>query len=178
MEYPTIQAINSLSEQRPPLPWKEVGSPTIHSLMAVGYAPDSDLILVVTMSRLEVFDGLNGNIVAWVDTSHDDTDPFDAIHLTARGIGPLDGQSIRVASWESGGGLPKQTADGWQIKIISCWPNDTVLLFPEKYSGAFTVSAATKLFGGEREIVAAGFSETGKSFIIAEPSAITIYSRS
>lgn len=178
MEYPTIQAINSLEEQPPPLPWKQVGGYTIHSLLAVGYAPDSDLILVVTMSRREVFDGLNGNLIDWVDTSNDDTPPFDEIHLTARGVGPLEGQNIRVASWEAGGGLPKQTADGWQMKIISCWPNDTVLLLPKKYSEAFDVSVATKLLGGERAIVAAGFSETGKSFIIAEPSAITLYSRS
>ena len=175
MAHPNIQAINSLEEQPPPPPWKQVGGSTIHSLMAVGYAPDSDFILVVSMSLLEVFDGLNGNIVAWVDTSQEDTPPFDEIHLTARGIGPLAGQNIRVASWESGGGLPKQTLDGWQIKIISFWPDDTVLLLPEK-GEVFNVSAATKLLGGN-EIVAAGFSETGKSFVIAEPSAITIYSR-
>ena len=176
MQHPTIQAINSLEEQSPPLPWKQVGSYTIHSLLAVGYAPNSDFILAVTVSRREVFDGLNGNLVAWIDTSNDAT-PFDEIHLTARGIGPLDGQNIRVASWDFGGGLPKQTVDGWQIKIISFWPNDNVLLLPEKYSGSFAPSVATKLVGGEREIVAAGFSETGQSFVIAEPSAISIYSR-
>ena len=177
MEHPTIQTINSLEEQPPPLPWKQVGGYTIHSLMAVGYAPDSDLILCISMFRSEVFDGLNGKLIAWVDTSNEDSPPFDEIHLTAQGIGPLEGQNIRVASWESGGGLPKQTVDGWQIKVISFWPNDTVILLPEKYFGFFTASVATKLFGGEREIVAAGFSETGKSFIIAEPSALTIYAR-
>jgi hypothetical protein len=176
MDHSTIQTINSLEEQPPPLPWKEVGGNTIHSLLAVGYAPDSDFILVVTMSRKEVFDGLNGKLVAWADTGHEDTPAFDEIHLTARGVGPLDGQTIRVASWDSGGGLPLQTVDGWQMKIISFWPNDTVVLLPEKFFGFFNISLATKLLA-EREVVAAGFSETGKSFVIAEPSAITLYSR-
>jgi hypothetical protein len=127
------------------------------------------------MTRRQVFDGLNGALVAWIDITDDDNPPFDELHLTARGIGSLDGQNIRVASWEAGGGLPKQTVDGWQIKIISFWPYDAVFLLPGKYPGGFPLSAATKLYGGE--IVAAGFSETGKSFIVAEPSGITIYSR-
>src|SRR2546425_1242381 len=98
MEHPLIQTINNLDEQPPPLPWKEVGGYTIHSLFAVGYAPDSDFILVVSMSRREIFDGLNGNLVAWVDTGYEDTPAFDEIHLTAQGIGSLEGQNIRVAS--------------------------------------------------------------------------------
>ena len=80
-----------------------------------------------------------------------------------------------------GGGLPTSTIDGWQLKSVT-------LNFPEKM--ILLVEPGSDLYGSvykradnfikvehDAEIRAYGFSYTGKSFIIATTSDVTIYAR-
>jgi hypothetical protein len=156
----------------PPPPWEEIAVFVIHGLLTVGYASDSDLLFVISAFANWVFDCTEGARIAW-----DEEDPiFDQIHLEATGIGPLHDKRIRMASTLYGGGLVTQTVDGWSLQKFSSWPDDTIILLPHIYRGFFPIEVATKL-RADSEVLAYGFSETGKSFIIAADNHLHIYAR-
>jgi hypothetical protein len=78
----------------PPAPWKVATVFAIGGLTKVGYAPDSDFLLVISSQGQGVFDCLKGEKIA-----RDDDDSPGIINLrkfVALGIGPLEGQWIRV----------------------------------------------------------------------------------
>lgn len=109
-----VEQLKIIKRQDPPAPWK-IFSYAVGGLSCVGYAPDSDLLLALSPTGRGVFDCLSGERVARqrVDEAGD-WDILDRRRLTAPGIGPLDGKSIRVAGiW--GGGLPVMSPDGWEL---------------------------------------------------------------
>jgi hypothetical protein len=105
--------------ERPPAPWKAATVFAIGGLTEVGYAPDSDLLLVISSQGRGVFDCLKGEKIA-----RDDDDSPGIINLrkfVALGIGPLEGQWIRVGGLH-GGGLPNSTDGGWMLVSLSLFP--------------------------------------------------------
>ncbi len=96
--------------QDPPAPWRRLPVFAVGGLFGVGYAPGSDLLLVLSSQGRGVFDCLAGEKLARdYDEAHDF---LDVIRLTATGFGPLIGQAVRVGGL-FGGGLPLTTTDGW-----------------------------------------------------------------
>lgn len=162
-----------------PTPWRIVSTAFVGGLIEVGYAPKSDLVLVVSHDGRGGFDAKTGEHLAR-DRSPS-TDPwFDPISMTASGIGPLEGVVIRLAGL-SGGGLPKSTADGWRLETAYLdWPDACVFIsspganpFDEQRSAGCTripINDGT-------ELRACGFSETGRTFVIATNSDIVFYCR-
>ena len=162
--------------QSPPTPWHELLSHAIGGLLAVGYAENTDLLLVISSQGRGVFDCLTGEKVA-----RDDTDPypyFDQIKLTAQGIGPLTDTIIHVAGLP-GGGLPHHTQDGWSLKALPItWPQyDIFLEYP--YQSIYNdINNGVKVGeDGVCELRTYGFSQTGQSFIIATSCDITLFTR-
>ncbi|MEM8534946.1 MAG: hypothetical protein AAGF95_29165 [Chloroflexota bacterium] len=162
--------------QSPPTPWRETATHAIGGLLAVGYAENTDLLLVVSSQGRGVFDCLTGEKVA-----RDDTDPypyFNEIKLIAHGIGPLTDRTIHIAGLH-GGGLPHYTHDGWSLKAFSImWPHhDIVLEYP--YQSIYNhIDNGVKVGeDGACELRAYGFSQTGQSFIIATSCDITLFTR-
>jgi hypothetical protein len=155
-----------------------VGRSAVGGLTDVGFAPHSDLLLVVSSQGRGVFDGLSGKRIAR-DASvpeGDDPDWFDTFELTSEGIGSLAGQRIRTAGLH-GGGLPLLTRDGWSVERLTLdWPDETLLLCqPWKHGykpGEFVKVAV------HSEVRAWGFSPTGRSLILAISSNLAIWSRS
>ncbi len=162
--------------EAPPAPWRRAACFAIGGLTEIGYAPDSDLLLVVSSQGRGVLDCVTGEKVA---RDYDDSYDFiDETRLVALGIGPLDGQWIRVGGLH-GGGLPNSTRDGWGLVTLPLpWPHYHVFLTaPRKsiYDGA--EYAAKVETDNACELRAYGFSETGRSFIVALSCEITIFVR-
>lgn len=74
--------------ESPPVPWKKVASFGIGGLTEVGYAPDSDLLLVVSSQGRGVFNCISGEKIA--RDCEDSLDFIDETKLVALGIGPLE----------------------------------------------------------------------------------------
>jgi hypothetical protein len=191
MAHPFIARLHNMPESVPPS-WQYIGGSTIHGLFDVGYAPNSDLLLTFSVDGREIFDCLSGLLLRyeeWTDAenlsfeeslsnhSHDNfADVFDDIHLEVLGIGPLEGMRIRVAGIH-GGGLTKQTSDGWQLTTYSTWPEDIVVMRPRPFGSHLDLQDVWKIFDKNESVIVCGFSETGRSFIIAMPHSILMYSR-
>lgn len=161
----------------PPPPWTGVTSAGVGGLMAVGYARDTDLLLVTSSQGQGVFDCLTGERVArnpntefWEDTGN----------LETAGIGPLAGQLIRM-SGIFGGGLSVVTADGWQVeRLVLQWPAESLLLVPPGasiFGDLYNQPAQFHKISVESEVRAWGFSPTGNSLVLATSSEVTIYRR-
>jgi hypothetical protein len=155
--------------QEPPPPWKHVVTWAVGGLFQVGYAENSDLLLVLSSQGRGVFDCLTGEKVARDDEEAHDF--FAPIPLTADGFGPLAGKSIRMAGL-FGGGLPRTTEDGWFLEEQApAWPIRTILL---RSPARETIAIGDD---GACELRAFGFSETGNSLIIAISCDLAIFAR-
>ncbi|MCD4686834.1 MAG: hypothetical protein K8S97_12950 [Anaerolineae bacterium] len=171
--------VSELKCQPPPAPWQRIDV-AIAALREVGYAQNSDLLLVISEAGRGVFNCLTGEKVAR-DRNHDDTQWRDPIHLTAQGIGPLNNQTIRLAGI-SGGGLRTLGSDGWSLMLVSpYWPLESVVLFSSNRIlwSPDGFEHCTKIYppGDGDKIRAYGFSDTNKSFIVATPNTLALFSR-
>lgn len=159
-----------------PDPWREVARVAVGGLEWVGFASDSDLLLVVSSRGRGVFNALSGEKLA---RDHDDIG-LDERRMEAEGIGPLRGQTVRMAGI-GGGGLNRGTPDGWHLEVVAPdWPQQEVCLL-EPYSMLFDprpghMGKAHRL-SSESALVACGFSPTGHSLIVAASSGIAFFAR-
>jgi len=171
------QRIHALTTQPPPHPWKRLTAAAVGGLEAVGFADNSDLLLVISTSGRGVFDCTTGaRITRDPEPPTQQCDWYDSTRLSARGIGPLANTHVRVAGLY-GGGLPTSTVDAWQLTVIApIWPDYRVLLSPPFQSLYTNLAASVQVFE-DYGITACGFSETGRSFVIATSSDVSLFSR-
>lgn len=168
--------LQALPVQPPPAPWQHRATYAVGGLIAVGYAEDSDLLLVISTQGRGVFDCRSGTKVA---RDHADAyEFFDEIKLTAQGIGPLEAHIIRIAGLY-GGGLPNSTRDGWSLHAFPTpWPHHSIVLeCPFKSVYQDRANPVKVGVADICELRAYGFSETGGSFIVALSCDIAIFSR-
>jgi hypothetical protein len=157
-------------EEDEAIPWKRVTTRPIGGLLQVGYAEGSDLLLVLSSQGRGVFDCLTGRRIA--GDEQDAYESFDPIRLMARGFGPLEQHTIRMAGL-FGGGLSVVTLDGWILtELAPAWPSRSIYL---RKLGGHRMTAVGD--AGVCELRAYGFSETGRSFIVATSCDLTIYAR-
>lgn len=173
-----VEAIRGAPIAAPPFPWRGPFGAGIGGLTEVGFGPGSDLLLVASSQGRGVFDCLDGSRIA---RDRDELgDWIDEIELTAEGIGPLSGQTIRMSGLH-GGGLPSSTRDGWRISEFTLdWPERSLVVTSD-YRDMFEMTLGRKIpfvkVAVEYELRAYGFSPTGRSLVIATSSDLTIYSR-
>lgn len=148
--------------------WKQIAIHLVGGIIQVGYAENSDLILILSHNGRGIFDCLTGEKIA--RDRNDYFDFFDESTLAAKGFEKLSGLEIKTAGL-FGGNLSKTTQDGWNLSIVrSNGIIDEIYLISDK----------DKIFVENdevSEIRAFGFSDTGKSFIVATTSELTIFSR-
>jgi hypothetical protein len=171
-----IQHLQALPIQAPPPPWQPIASFAVGGLLAVGYAEDTDLLLVISTQGRGIFDCQLGTKIA---RDYTDADKFyDEITLLAQGFGPLDGQVLRIAGL-FGGGLPNSTRDGWHLQAIPLpWPQHSIVLeLPFRSMYQDKTSATRVGEDGACELRAYGFSSTGRSFVIATSCDLAIFTR-
>lgn len=162
--------------EEPPEPWYAHQLFHVGGLLAVGFAENSDLLLVISTQGRSVIDCCSGTKIA---RDRDDEDlHFDEITLKAHGFGPLDGHIITIAGLY-GGGLPLFTHDGWNVKAIPLpWPYYGIFLRTPP-SDTKPANTHTTYIGdaGACELRAYGFSPTGQSLIIATSCDLLLFSR-
>ncbi len=157
-----------------PAPWRCTWRGSIGGLLEVGFAPVSELLIVVSPEGRGVFDCSTGERVAR-DYDIDLKQWADPIRLTAEGIGPLGEQTVRMAGiW--GGGLPLFTADGWNLNAIPLSLVEYIALLCPPQTDIYsdkTFDQCLKIYMGD-PIRACGFSDTGRSFVVAEGSGVSL----
>jgi hypothetical protein len=166
----------ALPASPPPSPWRLAATHAVGGLTDVGFADSSDLLLVISSSR-GLFDCATGERIA-----RDPSEDFDhdTSNLLAFGIGPLAEHCIRTAGLH-GGGLAFSTPDGWSLNLFTlAWPASSLFLTPPGhwiYGPAFNKPGTTTKLATDSEIRAFGFSPTGRAFIIATSSDLSIFNR-
>ena len=150
----------------PPPPWRRLPC-FISGVTAVGFGAATELLLVLTHSSLGIIDCSSGDVIARLIETDDYVD--DPYPVTARGIGPLEGQHVHLAGlW--GGGLRTTAADGWTVHRASPnWPAECAVLCspesPELFDNPDQAVVLVK--DSEPGIRALGFSDSGRTLIVA-----------
>jgi hypothetical protein len=165
--------------EKPSSVWKQITSFVVGGLTEVGYADDTDLLLVVSSQGRGLFDCLTGERIAREYESPDaEVNWYNPVRLVALGIGVLAEQQIRLAGLH-GGGMSRFTFDGWSLEIAAPnYPIESVFLSPPLKS-VFVESFAEGCvkIAEDYEVRACGFSSTGNSFIVAWSHTLDIYAR-
>lgn len=173
---PLKEKLLSLSISKVPDPWKLIATLAVGGLRSVGFDRESENLLVVSSQGRGVVDCLTGEKIAR------DYEEFceNETSLEAQGIGILSNRAIRMSGL-FGGGLLVITEDGWKLECVTVkWPEQMLILLPTNSDlyGSVTGHAdtMTKIFE-DSCIRAYGFSHTGRSFIIATTSDLTVFAR-
>ena len=167
------ERVNALEFQEPPDLWTR-NIWAVGGLISIGYAQNSDLLLVVSHAGRGVFDCLLNQKVA---RDHEEVD--DYLLIPQQGIGILEGQIIQTASRYNG--CLNRRWDGWSLEQASPnWPFSSIILQPpgcNLYDNR-TWQQCIKVapHGDEDDIVTYGFSDTGKSFVVAMSHTLEIFS--
>lgn len=140
-------------------------------LFGVGFAADSDLLLVATHSGRGVIDCVSGELVA---RDRDPSFPFDEHSRRAEGIGPIAGQEILIAGEIFGGALSQVTDDGWRLVGQLSNNSDDVIQLIAPIETSSEVGTFT---GFVPEVRVFGFSPTGRSFVIATGAEVFTFAR-
>ena len=159
-----------------PNPWRAVTLPHVGGVFAIGLSPDGDFLLILSVAGRGVIRCYDGAKVAR-DYNEDEGAWLDRPRLQAEGIGPLAGQQIRVAGSFIGGGLARMTDDGWSMHAAAPqWPNAVVWCEKPDEKGFYEDGLFWKLWDWD-EPFAYGFSENGKTAVIACSNSIEIWVR-
>jgi hypothetical protein len=162
--------------ESPPAPWGLIAEYAGGGLRQIGFVPDSDLLLVVSSNGAGLFDCSTG---VRLERDYEYELSFsEEVQLTATGIGPVAGQQLRMAGLH-GGGLRHMTEDGWKLEVkAERWPNHDIYLDVPFEPRNASRPAPTKVADDDGcELRSHGFSETGRSFVVALSCTLMIFAR-
>lgn len=169
---PLRRRIRSAAVAAPTPSWTRLAAHAVGGLTEVGFAEDSDFLLVVSWQGRGVIDCRTGERVAR-DRAEPDDSWYDGRRLRAQGIGPLANQTVRLAGLH-GGGLLRCGLGGWSVESLALdWP-DVCLLLVEPWRSIFDEKTGFTKLAVEREVRAFGFSDTGASLVIATSSDVVV----
>ena len=162
----------------PPPPWSSFTTIGLAQPEAVGFSDDGAHLLVTSLEGRHVFDCSKHECVALDDST---TYPYDVRTLRLQGIGPLAGQTVRVAGLD-GGGLPIGTENGWHLhRVFQNWSIDYMIL--EAPGTKSIMLPANQGQGGTTKLNvtvlsrAFGFSPCNRHMIFMNSGALIISSR-
>jgi hypothetical protein len=156
-------ALRARTAVEPPAPW--LGRPMrIGGITAVGFAPGTDLLVVLSHNGVGVVDPFTAQTLA---RSDDDDTYGDHYPVAVAGIGPVAGIRIPLAGlW--GGGLRTFTPDGWRVAVIAPdWPGEKVALIPPGAPDPDEAPESALIIHDDDPIRAAGFSDSGRVLVVA-----------
>jgi hypothetical protein len=162
--------------------WTHKNTFAIGGLENVGYAPQQDVLIVLSTQGQGIFDCRLGERLA---REYDNANWWYQFNQTTHsivGFDILEHIEIRTCGVYGDDHLAKSSSDGWSLVISEPEPDDIPF---EKYlvRRVFLVSPDkdTQLLVGKDgacELRAFGFSDTGNTFVIALSCELVIYSRS
>ncbi len=174
---PLYRKLLELPASPPPAPWREASVHAVGGLTDVAFADDSDLLLVISSGGRGLFDCTSNKRVA---RDPSETFEHDTANLLVDAIGPVASSRLRTAGIH-GGGLAMTTIDGWTLDLLTLsWPHHSLFLTAPGqwlYDPAFGKPGETTKLATDSEIRACGFSPTGRAFILATSSDLTIFHR-
>jgi hypothetical protein len=143
-------------------------------LTEIGFTPDERHLLLVSHSGRGLIELETGLLVARdADEPRSDSAWLNEPLRRAVGIGPADGVPINVVGlW--GGHLPQATADGWRILVERTSRDEKILLAHSAGGPRWVPDRPDR---PTTEVRAAGFSSTGRFFVIATASDVAIFAR-
>jgi hypothetical protein len=159
-----------------PSPWKMGTINRVGGCWHVGFSPGHDLLLVESTSGFSLFDTISGKQVARDDGLGSSWE--QKLALSVVGFDQIRAQIVPMAGlW--GGGLRRMTADGFYLSMQAPkWPSERVVLsYPDPSGSNRRKLQALVADDLETELRAYGFSDTGRSFIIATASTLTTFFR-
>ena len=158
--------------------WVHRNNFAVGGLENVGFAEQSDKLIVLSSQGRGIFDCLTGQKIFRDDNEWWPT--FEENRQTVIGFGELNNLPIKTCGLYGGDIFPKKTHDGWMLKSEKT-PEDPPF---EKYlvNRIYLIDPNSKKYilvgkDGACELRAWGFSDTGKSFIIALSCELIIWSR-
>jgi len=170
------QHVLNASVQDPPPSWERHRSFGVGGLLAVGFGENERYLLVESSNGRGVFDCVALERVAR-DYDMDAHTWSDLNRLECDGIGPLEGQSVRMAGLY-GGGLSRGTGDGWSVDLVQIpWPDEYLVVAPPDSSIYDLSTNITRLRPPFTAVHAFGFSPSGRTLVLATSSDLTIYDR-
>jgi hypothetical protein len=160
-----------------PEPWT-IRKLAVGGLTYVGFAPGTDLLLIISSAGRSVIDCTTGERLARDYEAYGNW--LDEAALEAIGIGPLEGQRIRITGI-GGGGLSLGTPDGFCLYVFPLhWPINLVVL-TSNWRSPYELNDGREVpflkIAEEHELRAFGFSQTGRSLIVATSSDLLVWSR-
>jgi len=152
----------------------------IGGLENIGYVGDSDNLIVLSSQGRGIFNCLTGEKI-YRDSENWWSD-FDQADNTIKGFGSESGKLIKTFGLHSIEKLPTKLPSGWELVLTDLQPDDPPF---EKYlvQSVFLANnfEGNKIFiskDGPCEFRAFGFSQTGKSFVVALSCELTIWAES
>ena len=173
--------VAALSTVDAPAPWKLTATVEVHSLLAAGLSADNEYCLVVSAAGRILIDVASGEVVEREVIEHDcDVDVAQAMgvaELHAEGIGPLAGTLVPIAGiW--GGGLSTGGLDDWRVQVCSPeWPMSRIILHAPGSHIYGSSIGLHQIADSIPEVRAAGFSNNGKSLLVAGAGGLRLWVR-
>ncbi|MEW5677259.1 hypothetical protein ABGT15_13170 [Flavobacterium enshiense] len=161
--------------------WRHKNTFAIGGLEDVGYEENKDILLLLSSQGEGIFDCISGEKIARKSNAFEWWKRYDQGQNSIKGFDILENIEIKTSGLIAGDNLLKSTKDGWKLSLSEPeqdekpFENFTIqniyLENPEMKIKTFITK------DGPCEIRTFGFSETGKSFVIALSCEIIIYSR-
>lgn len=170
------QRVREAAVGLPPEPWRLLGLVEMGGITEVGFAEDSETLLVLSGQGRELIDCRSGRRVARDSATEHRSSWYGPHDLIGQGFGPMSGRQIRLAG-AGGGGLSGFAPDGWgAVRVPLDWPEEFLLL-TSPYSSIHQPTAPFWKLAVARDPVAWGFSYTGNTLIAATGEGVTILAR-
>lgn len=146
--------------------WKLVSKIAVGGLLNVGFVPNSKFLIVVSSNGRGIFDCSNGEKPA--RDSEDVWSGFDDATGMVKGFDFLTGQEFKTSGLFCGDKLPKETEDGWILKLEYL----EIILFSKTNLQENVVRNCIVC-----ELRTFGFSDDHNYFVVATSCDLWIYKR-
>lgn len=149
--------------------WPVKSAHAVGGLLAVGFAPGTELVLVVSSNGLGVFDGAGRKVARALDAN------LTGYPASVTGIGPLAGVDVPLMGCEGGSALPRTTPDGWRLGVLEPAACAGLWFAPPRVALEPPGLGCIRLARRFEEIRAAGFSDSGRTLVIAEQHTLHLF---
>lgn len=169
-----INLLGYVKAEKNPSGWSHVKTIAVGGLLSVGFSKNNSYLLVVSSQGRGVINCETGEKIARDDEPYAGLDSHE---LECLGIGPIEGEKIKLCSY-NGGGLPQSNSAGDTLELVAPnWPEyDLILCRNHKNALVPGHQSECNIIYSEH-IRAFGFSWCGNYIVAACGSDLDIWKR-